>query len=94
MAEYKDDPSGADPSPAVKARQLAEQGLHEQAVGHDEEADRLLAMAQDLDPEAVADVLREHDAARAPDARLQATADQDVERVLPRITPGPERSGG
>jgi hypothetical protein len=37
----------------------------------------------------LADVLREHDAARAPDARFQATADQDVERVLPRIKPGP-----
>jgi hypothetical protein len=94
MAEHKDDPFGADPGSAVKARRLAEQGLHEQAVGHDEEADRLLVMAQQLDPEAVADVLREHDAARAPDARLQSTADQDVERVLPRITPGPERSSG
>jgi hypothetical protein len=39
-------------------------------------------------------VLREHDAARAPDARLQSTADQDVERVLPRIWPGPEPSSG
>ena len=26
---------------------------------------------------------------RAPDARLQDAADQDVERVLPRIVPGP-----
>jgi hypothetical protein len=49
-------------------------------------------MAQDMDPETVADVLREHDAARAPDARFQATADQDVERVLPRIKPGPDPS--
>jgi hypothetical protein len=67
---------------------------HEQAVGHNEEADRLLIQAQEIDPEAVADVLREHDAARAPDARLQSTADQDVERVLPRIKPGPEQSSG
>jgi hypothetical protein len=37
----------------------------------------------------VAEVLREHDAGRAPDARLQDAADQDVERVLPRIVPGP-----
>jgi hypothetical protein len=47
----------------------------EQAIGHNEEADRLLVMAQDMDPETVADVLREHDPARAPDARFQATAD-------------------
>ncbi len=79
---------------AVEARKLAEQGLHEQAIGHDDEADRLLVMAQDMDPEAVADVLREHDAARTPDARLQSTADQDVERVLPRIKPGPDPSSG
>ena len=74
---------------AAEARRLAERGLHEQAVGNIEEADRLLAQAQELDPDAVADVLREHDAGRAPDARLQDLADQDVERVLPRITPGP-----
>ena len=74
---------------AAEARRLAERGLHEQAVGNGEEADRLLAQAQEIDPDAVADVLREHDAARAPDARLQDLADQDVERVLPRITPGP-----
>ena len=74
---------------AAEARRLAERGLHEQAVGNIAEADRLLAQAQELDPDAVADVLREHDAGRAPDARLQDLADQDVERVLPRITPGP-----
>jgi hypothetical protein len=41
-----------------------------------------------MDPEAVAVVLQEHDAARAADARDQPTADQDVERVLPRIVSG------
>ena len=60
-----------------------------QAVGNIGEADRLLTQAQELDPDAVAEVLREHDAGRAPDARLQDLADQDVERVVPRITPGP-----
>jgi hypothetical protein len=87
------DRSETDPK-VVEARKLAEQGLHEQAIGHNDEADRLLVMAQDMDPETVADVLREHDAARAPDARFQATADQDVERVLPRIKPGPDPSSG
>ena len=71
------------------ARQLAERGLHEQVLGNLGEADRLLAEAQSIDPDAVAEVLREHDALRAPDARLQDLADQDVERVLPRIKPGP-----
>jgi hypothetical protein len=93
MTDCRRDRSETDPK-SVEARKLAEQGLHEQAIGHDDEADRLLVMAQDMDPEAVADVLREHDAARAPDARFQTTADQDVERVLPRIKPGPEPSSG
>jgi len=35
--------------------------------------------------------LGEHDAGRAPDARLQDLADQDVEKVLPRITPALRR---
>ena len=81
--------TGAASKTASEARRLAERGLHEQAVGNIEEADRLLAQGQEIDPNAVADVLREHDAGRAPDARLQDLADQDVERVLPRITPGP-----
>jgi hypothetical protein len=46
-------------------------------------------MAHEMDPEAVADVFREHDPARAPEARLQSTADGDVERVLQHIKPGP-----
>ena len=58
-------------SKAAQARRLAERGLNEQASGHPDEADRLLEQAQDLDPNAVAEVLREHDAGRAPDARLQ-----------------------
>ena len=55
----------ADPDKAAEARRLAERGLHEQAIGNNDEADRLLTQAQDTDPAAVADVLREHDAARA-----------------------------
>ncbi len=81
--------TGTSSETPAEARRLAERGLHEQAVGNIEEADRLLAQAQEIDPDTVADVLREHDAGRAPDARLQDLADQDVERVLPRIIPGP-----
>jgi hypothetical protein len=93
VADRKEDQSGADPGSAVKARRLAEQGLHEQAIGNNDEADRLLTQAQEIDPDAVSNVLREHDAARAPDARLQSTADQDVEQALPRIKSGPAQSG-
>jgi uncharacterized protein HemY len=75
---------------ADEAREMAERGLHEQAMGHNAKADRLLTRAQEMDPEAVAVVLEQHDAARAADARDQPTADQDVERVLPRVTPGPQ----
>ena len=63
--------TGTTSEKAAEARRLAERGLHEQAVGNIAEADRLLAQAQELDPDAVADVLREHDAGRAPDARLK-----------------------
>jgi hypothetical protein len=90
MADRELPTDAAAQSAKAEARRLAESGLHEQAAGHLEEADRLLTQAQDIDPDAVAEVLREHDAARAPDARLQDLADQDVERVLPRITPGPD----
>ena len=87
MDETKSD--DAAPARPVTARQLAEQGLQQQAVGNDSEAERLLAEAQAMDADPVAEVLREHDAGRAPDARLQDAADQDVERILPRIVPGP-----
>ena len=50
---------------AAHARALAERGLHAQAAGDAEEADRLLSEAQRLDPDAVAIVLNEHDAAVA-----------------------------
>ncbi len=76
---------------ASRARALAEQALHAQAVGRDDEADRLFAEAQELDPEAVAAVLDAHDAALAPDARDRPTADRDAERVRrrePEADPG------
>jgi hypothetical protein len=82
-------PDDSTPGRSLTARQLAEQGLHQQALGNNAEAERLLTEAQSMDADTVAEVLREHDAGRAPDARLQDVADQDVERVLPRIVPGP-----
>jgi hypothetical protein len=74
MGETKAD--DAAPSRSLAARHLAEQGLQQQALGNDAEAERLLAEAQSMDADTVAEVLREHDAGRAPDARLQDTADK------------------
>jgi hypothetical protein len=82
------DESAGESGPAV-ARKLAEAGLHAQAEGRMEEADKLLTQAQAIDADAVAEVLREHDAGRAPDARLQVQTDQDVEKALPPIPTGP-----
>jgi hypothetical protein len=81
------DESAAENGPAV-ARKLAEAGLHAQAEGRLDEADKLLTDAQAIDPDTVAEVLRLHDAGRAPDARLQVQTDQDVEKALPPIPPG------
>jgi fumarylacetoacetate (FAA) hydrolase family protein len=68
--------------PARQARALAEQALRAQAEGSNEEADRLFSEAQRLDPDAVATVLNEHDAALGPpDARDNPTADHDAGRV-------------
>jgi hypothetical protein len=69
---------------AGKARNFAERAMHEQAVGRLDEADRLLARAQEQDPDAAAEVLLEHDAGRTPDARRQDLANQDVEKVPPK----------
>ena len=68
---------------ASRARTMAEQGLHEQARGNIEEADRLLSQALSIHPGAVDAVLQQHDAGRAPDVRDQATSNRDVERTVP-----------
>lgn len=84
MPEASDGPdTGA--SERRRARALAEQAIHAQAAGRDAEADRLFAQAQQIDPDAVAAVLEEHDAALAPDARDRPTADQDAERLTRHI---------
>ena len=94
------DEENATPGAAARARTLAEQALHAQAAGRVDEADRLFSEAQRLDPDAVAVVLSEHDAAVAPDARDTPTANQDAERVRhvePRVgDPGafPGSTGG
>jgi uncharacterized protein HemY len=82
----REDASMAETEAARRARALAETAMHAQAAGDYPEAERLLAEAQELDPEAVAVVLGEHDAAVPPDARDTPTADQDADRVR-RIEP-------
>ncbi len=51
-----------------QARALAEQALRAQAAGLGDEADRLFAEAERIDPQEVANVLEEHEAAGTRDA--------------------------
>ena len=93
MTGAENTPEGG-PESYAKARKLAEQALHEQAMDHPEEADRLGAEALQLDPAAVAEVLAEHDAAHEPDSRDQRTADRDAElTVRPTLREGLASSG-
>jgi hypothetical protein len=86
MPEANDGPdTGA--SGRRRARALAEEAMHAQAAGRDAEADCLFAQAQQIDLDAVAAVLDEHDAALAPDARDRPTADQDAERLTRQVGP-------
>ena len=78
-------------SAAEHATDLAETAMRAQGEGRGGEAERLLARAQALDPDAVARVLDAHDAAVAPDARDAPTADQEAGNRRRRPDPG-ERS--
>ncbi|HYZ34926.1 MAG TPA: hypothetical protein VE684_21910 [Crenalkalicoccus sp.] len=91
MTTAENTPEGG-PDSYAQARRLAEQALHEQAMGHPEAADRLGAEALQLDPVAVAEVLAEHDAAHEPDARDRRTADREVERTVRPIGRGSHAS--
>ena len=81
LTDVGEDAGMTDTEAARRARALAEDAMHAQARGDYPEAERLLSEAQELDPDAVAVVLGEHDAAVAPDARDTRTADRDAERV-------------
>ena len=80
------DSTGLPSGSAERARALAEQALRAQAESNNDEADRLLAEAQQLNPDAVAEVLSEHDAAVPPDARDTPTANRDADRIR-RVEP-------
>lgn len=79
------------PEQRTRARNLAEQAVRAQAAGNNAEAERLFAEGQRADPDAVAEVLAEHDAAHEPDARDQRTFDGDRPEQhagTPRDRPG------
>ncbi len=77
------------------ARQMAEQALRAQAAGNDEEADRLFAAAERVDPQAVANVLEE----RGNDPATTDAGPQDDDEIAAMsrtIEPGadaPSRAG-
>ena len=60
--------AGPDGDRLNQARALADQALRAQAAGNDDEADRLFAEADRIDPQEVAAVLAEHEAAPTADA--------------------------
>ena len=68
MSSMRIDPSGS-AGKRQRARQLAEEALEAQQAGDDATADRLFDEASQLDPDAVADVLRATGADTAADAR-------------------------
>lgn len=83
----------------ARARLLAEKALAAQAAGDDDEADRLFAEADRIDPEAVANVLQERADDPVP-ARTGADAapqnDEEVAAITRTIQPhsdAPSRSG-
>ena len=55
--------AGPDGDRMNQARALAEQALRAQAAGLGDEADRLFAEAERIDPQEVANVLEEHEVA-------------------------------
>ena len=84
----------------ARARVLAEKALAAQAAGDDDEADRLFAEADRIDPEAVVNVLQERAGDPAPTARTGADAapqnDDEIAAMSRTVQPrsdAPSRSG-
>jgi hypothetical protein len=80
----------------ASARQMAEQALRAQAAGDEDEADRLFAVAERIDPEAVVAVLQERrdDPATATDTTPQD--DAEIAAMSRTVEPGadaPSRAG-
>ena len=83
----------------ARARLLAEKALAAQTAGDDDEADRLFAEADRIDPEAVANVLQERAGDPLPPRTGTDTApqnDEDIAAMTRTIQPrsdAPPRSG-
>ena len=80
------------------ARQIAEQALRAQAAGDDDEADRLFAEANRIDPEAVVAALQERsgDPVRQDADDLGPQDDEEIAAMSRTVEPGsdaPSRSG-
>ena len=80
------------------ARQLAEQALRAQAAGNDDQADRLFADAERIDPQAVIAVLEErrNDPATAGTPAAAPQNDDEVAAETRVVQPGadaPSRAG-
>jgi Tfp pilus assembly protein PilF len=80
MSSTETDPSGST-GKQEQARRLAQAALQAQQAGDDASADQLFEQASQLDPDAVADVLRETGADTAADARDTPT--DRVEKRMP-----------
>ena len=93
MPQPKDKPESG-PDKHGQARRLAEAALREQSAGNDAEAERLLDQATRTDPEAVANVLQERDAALRAD--LGPADDREVAEIGETVSPktdAPSRAG-
>jgi len=91
----KDKPE-AGPDKHEQARQLAEAALREQQAGNDAAAEHLFDQAVRTDPEAVANVLAERDAALREDLIEAPVDDAEVERIVETVEPKsdpPSRAG-
>ncbi len=91
----KDHPESG-PDKHEQARRLVEAALRAQARGDDAEAERLFDQAQRTDPEAVANVLQERDAALTADLVDATTSDEEVAAITETLDPdadAPPRAG-
>ena len=80
----------------ASARQMAEQALRAQAAGDDQEADRLFAAAERIDPDAVIAVLQERRDDPATEAATPAQNDAEIAAISRTVEPGtdaPSRAG-
>jgi hypothetical protein len=91
----KDSPESG-PDKHEQARRLVEAALRAEAEGNDAEAERLFEQAERTDPEAVANVLQERDAALRADIARRPVRDEEVAAITETVEPhadAPSRAG-